>query len=89
MTRKVLVGTAVGLAGLALRPDLNAQTPQSSSDLQDHVDDIDKRLAAIEKGLMERSAAGDTPAAGALDTRLTRVEMRLSRLESKVYRLSR
>ncbi len=79
----------MGLAGLALGPDLNAQAPQSSSDLQGRIEDIDKRLAAMEKALMERSGAGDTPAAGALDTRLSRVEMRLSRLESAVYRLSR
>lgn len=84
MTRKRLLAAAAALAGLALRPKLRAQAdPQG----EDRLDSVDKRLAAIERALVDRSLADATPASRALDTRLTRIEMRLERLERDIWNL--
>jgi hypothetical protein len=84
MTRKRLLTAAAGLAALALRPRLRAQDePPEEGKLAD----VDRRLAAIERALVERSVAGATPASRALDTRLTRMEMRLERLERDIWNL--
>lgn len=91
MTRKRLLAVAAGLAALALRPRASAQeqTPAQPEDQRegDKVDLLDRRLAAIERALVDRSVADATPASRALDTRLTRLEMRLDRLERDIWNM--
>lgn len=84
MRRKRLLAAAAGLAALALRPRLRAQEPAEG---EDRLQAVDRRLAAIERALLERSVADGTPASRALDTRLTRLEMRLERLEREIWNL--
>jgi hypothetical protein len=90
MTRKRLLAAAASLAALALRPRLSAQQAQEADKPEqgeDRLDAIDQRLAAIERALVDRSVADATPASRALDTRLTRLEMRLDRLERDIWNL--
>jgi hypothetical protein len=89
MTRKRLLAAAASLAALALRPRLGAQAqePEKAGQGEDRLDGIDKRLAAIERALVDRSMADATPASRALDTRLTRLEMRIDRLERDIWNL--
>ena len=84
MTRARLLQAAAGLAALAFRPSLHAQDEASE---QDRIDGVDRRLAAIERALVDRSLANATPASRALDTRLTRMEMRIERLEREIWNL--
>ena len=87
MTRKRLLTAAAGLAALALRPRLHAQEPTAETAGSSSLESVDKRLAAIERALVDRSVADATPAARALDTRLTRMEMRIDRLEREIWNL--
>ena len=88
MTRKRLLSAAAGFAALALRPGLRAQDKaQEEAEGEDRLEAVDRRLAAIERALVERSLAGATPASRALDTRLTRMEMRIERLEREIWNL--
>ena len=85
MTRKRLLAAAAGMAALALKPRLAAQEP--AADSAPSIESVEKRLAAIERALVERSVADATPASRALDTRLTRMEMRIDRLEREIWNL--
>lgn len=90
MTRKRLLAAAASLAALGLRPRLaaqQAQEPEKAEQGESRLDEIDKRLAAIERALVDRSVADATPASRALDTRLTRLEMRIDRLERDIWNL--
>jgi septal ring factor EnvC (AmiA/AmiB activator) len=87
MTRKRLLAAAAGLAALAVKPRLEAQEAQEGKDGESRLESVDKRLAAIERALLDRSVADATPAARALDTRLTRIEMRLDRMERDIWDL--
>ena len=91
MTRKRLLAAAAGLAALALRPRLTAQAQPQEKQEKDGEEDkltvLDRRLAAIERALVDRSVADATPASRALDTRLTRMEMRLDRLERDIWNM--
>ena len=84
MTRARMLQAAAALAALALRPSLSAQDEDPN---QDRVEGLDRRLASIERVLVDRSIANATPAARALDSRLTRIEMRLERLEREIWNL--
>ena len=44
MTRKLLLGTGLRVAGLALRHDLRAQAQQQTTDLEGRLADIDQPL---------------------------------------------
>lgn len=91
MTRKRLLTAAAGLAALALRPRIHAQDTAAEGgspvDLVERVAAVDKRLASIERVLMEGSLVDATPAASALEQRLRRLEYRLQRMESKIMML--
>ena len=84
MTRKRLLAAAAGLAALALR--LPAQD-QGESEREDRLEAVDRRLAALERALVDRSVADGTQASRALDSRLTRMEMRLERMERDIWNL--
>jgi hypothetical protein len=87
MTRKRLLAAAAGLAALALRPRLAAQEAQPVEEGESKLDAVDRRLAAIERALVDRSMADATPASRALDTRLVRMETRIDRLEREIWNL--
>jgi hypothetical protein len=87
MTRKRLLAAAAGIAALALRPRLGAQEPPPAEEPDSSLEGVERRLAAIERALVERSVADATPASRALDTRLTRMEMRIDRMERDIWNL--
>ena len=80
--RRKLFGTAIGLAALALRPRAAAEEPAT-------LEEVEKRLASLERVLLERTRAEATPAAGALYDRLERFESRLRRLEGRISMMRR
>ena len=89
MTRKRLLAAAAGLAALALKPRAHAQdrAQEEAPAGGELLESVDHRLAAIERALVDRSLADATPASRALDTRLTRMEMRLERVEREIWNL--
>ena len=86
--RRKLLGAAVALAGLALKPTLSAQTNEAP-EAPAAMDEIERRLASIERVLTDRSIAEATPAAAALHQRLERFEYRLRRMEAKIAMIRR
>ncbi|MEZ5367069.1 MAG: hypothetical protein R2748_33220 [Bryobacterales bacterium] len=87
MTRKRLFASAGALAAVALQRRLRAQEPPQDAAPPGPVESLERRLSAIERVLLDRSVADATPASRALDTRLTRLEMRLERLEREIWDL--
>jgi len=86
--RRKLLGAAAGLVALALQPRLSAQADADTQTAPD-IGAIERRLASIERVLIERSPADATPAAAALHQRLERLEYRLRRLEARFSSIQR
>ncbi|MCB9382971.1 MAG: hypothetical protein H6509_00030 [Bryobacterales bacterium] len=92
MTRKRLLAAAGALAAFASRPKIFAQQqggeaapPEAGPETGP--ENLERRLSAIENVLTQRSTADGTLASRALDLRLTRMEMRMERLEREIWNL--